>query len=272
MAASGGYWLASQAGKIIASSPTDLIGSLGVVVEEVDRSKQDESQGITRRVYTSTDAPDKRIDTSTDEGQKKIIAQLDDIHEIFASRVASGRGLSIKKVNSDFGHGGLLVAEKALASGMIDEVVGSINKMTTKSSSKSIVNGNKTAAVAESKKEKSMDIITLKKDHPGVYAQAVQDGIKEERERRNALSAIAKADPENENLSAVVAEAIEQGTMATDLAFNTKVNVAIRDGKAEDGENPPKVETMANIPTESGLDADSQVQADAALALIRGVK
>lgn len=274
MAASGAYWLSSQADRVIASSPTDLIGSLGVVVEEIDRTKADEAQGITRRVYTSSDAPDKRIDTSTEEGQLKIIAQLDETHAIFAARVASGRGVSIEKVNSEFGHGGLMVAEKALKAGMIDEVIGAIEKKKAILSPKPVVNRVKTAT-AENQKEENMDIDILKQDHSAVYSEAVADGeakgIKGERERRNVLSAIAKADPENKNLAAVVAEAIEQGTLATDTAFNTKVNVAVRDGKALVGENPPAIETVTAVVEGSALCPEDQKKADEVKAILGGL-
>ena len=44
------------------------------------------------------------------------------MHALFAERIASGRGITVEKVNADFGQGGLLLADLALAAGMIDTI------------------------------------------------------------------------------------------------------------------------------------------------------
>ncbi|MFW5955727.1 MAG: S49 family peptidase, partial [Rhodothermales bacterium] len=122
MAASAAYWLASQTDRITANSVASRVGSIGVAVEEYDMTQALENAGITRRVYTSTDAPDKRPDTRTEEGQAKIVAQLDDLHRVFARSVAEGRGTTEDEVNQNYGRGSILIAERALAAGMIDEI------------------------------------------------------------------------------------------------------------------------------------------------------
>lgn len=122
MAAGASYWLASQTDWITARHRMSRVGGIGVAAEEYDDSGALEKAGITRRVYTSTDAPDKRPDTSRPEGQAKVIAQLDDLHRVFARSVAEGRGTSVGWVNEHYGRGGLLIAERALAVGMIDEI------------------------------------------------------------------------------------------------------------------------------------------------------
>ena len=122
MAASAAYWLASQMDTLRVSAPTDFVGSIGVAVEIVDYRKQEESRGIQRIVLTSTDAPDKRVDYTTEEGQAKEIEELDAIHQVFVSRIATGRNVSIDKINADFGKGGVVIAEQALKAGMIDKI------------------------------------------------------------------------------------------------------------------------------------------------------
>ena len=124
MCASAGYWLASQLDTIVATSPTDFLGSIGVAVEIIDRTKREEAAGIKRISLTSTDAPDKRLDLATDDGQNKVIAELDALHNVFASRIQSGRGTTRAAIDKDFGKGGLLIAEEALRVGMIDKVAG----------------------------------------------------------------------------------------------------------------------------------------------------
>lgn len=127
-------------------------------------------------------------------------------------------------------------AEKAVA--MISQF--------TMESKPALPDTNKTAAKAEESKEaKGMTLEELKKENPSVYAEAVEEGRNAERERRNALKGIAAGDAENESLSAVIEEAIVNGIAVNDVALQTKVNVAIRDGKKLDGENPPVVATEA---------------------------
>ena len=122
MCASACYWLASQLDRIVCTSPTDFVGSIGVACELVDFSKQDEARGVKRYVLTSTDAPDKRPDIGTKAGRDKYVEELDALHDVFVRRVAAGRGVTADVVNADFGRGGVLIASRAMAAGMIDAV------------------------------------------------------------------------------------------------------------------------------------------------------
>jgi ClpP class serine protease len=122
MCASAGYWLASQLDRIVATSPTDFLGSIGVAMELVDMRDADAARGVKRYVLASTDAPDKRLDIATKEGQDKYVEELDALHGVFAARVASGRGVTVETVNKEFGRGGVLIAARALSAGMVDAV------------------------------------------------------------------------------------------------------------------------------------------------------
>ena len=55
-----------------------------------------------------------------------------------------------------------------------------------------------------------------------------------------------KADSGNKTLQTVCEEAIEAGTDGNDMAFQTKVQVAIRDGEKLDSDNAALVETAAD--------------------------
>ena len=123
MAASAGYWLAAQTKKIMAITPTAEFGSIGVAAEVFDNSKRDEKDGIKKHTIVSTGAENKRTDISTKDGRDKIKDRLTEIHDIFVTRVAEGRGVSEKTVRKDFGNGGVLIAGKALGVGMIDEII-----------------------------------------------------------------------------------------------------------------------------------------------------
>lgn len=242
MGASAAYWLASQADNIIAASPAAVVGSIGVAVETVDVSEAEAQMGIKRQVFTSTDAPDKRIDLSTEDGQERLVAELDDLHSVFARKVADGRGTTVDDVNTNYGRGGVVIAEKALRAGMIDNII-DYQKAPSLTGRKTTASSAEAEITEEESMEKEITLDVLRQEYPSVYQGAVDEGMKAERERRNALKQIAAQDPENEKLQDVVENAIEKGTASNDMALQTAVSVAIRDGNKLDGENPPEVET-----------------------------
>ena len=122
LAASAAFWLACACDKIEATTKIAVFGSIGVMVSYYDYSKYFEEAGIKHVVIISTDAPDKNLDPITKKGRENLIERLDKTHAIFAEAVAIGRKTTIEKVNSDFGRGGVLIAEDALKVGMIDKI------------------------------------------------------------------------------------------------------------------------------------------------------
>lgn len=239
--ASAAYWLASQCDLVGALSRSSSQGSIGVVVEYVDPSKAMEAKGYRVRTFTSTDAPYKRLDLDTDEGVAHLMAHLDEYHELFASAVAVGRGTTTEHVNSEYGRGGMMLADRALSVGMID-FIGQPPNLWWEQQIKttSAVGGSETAAVAAQNREaESMDIKTLKNDHPDVYDAAVADGVKIERARVAELHDQLEADPDNPQLQKVVSEAILEGKTVAQV--QTKLIVAVRQGAEDTGENPAKV-------------------------------
>ncbi len=174
VAASAAYWLASQADWIVALTPASRIGSIGVMAELIDRSGSDQKAGITRRVFTSTEAPDKLPDPATESGRIRVIKMLDDMHAVFAQRVAGGRGVSVEKVNADFGRGGMLIAADALAAGMIDQIT-SITKVRTGGVAPAAAAG----AANITDKGAHMTLEEMKAKEPDLYAAAVKVGREE---------------------------------------------------------------------------------------------
>lgn len=123
---------------------------------------------------------------------------------------------------------------------------------------KSGVAGADTAAKAEKIKEGVMDINTLKMEHPDVFAQAVEIGAKQERDRVTELRTYVDADPANGKVAAVVNEAISSGNTAAQIM--ARLQVAIRDGGREAGENPGIVATAVD-PMQGLDDIDRQAMA-----------
>lgn len=241
MAASAAYYLASQADHIVALSPASRVGSIGVAMEEYDDDEAMARDGVAHRVYTSTDAPDKRPDTKTPEGRAKLVAQLDALHEVFVRRVAEGRHVEPAKVSKDFGRGGVLTAERAMAVGMIDEVIGSHLSRPVFDAGVAGSAASATAAVSHIE-EVHMDLSQLKAEHPDLVAQisaeAEDAGIKKERTRREALLAFkGKSDAVDIAVEAAIAsgETYEQAMPKITAAAVFSLP----------GENPPAVGTKA---------------------------
>lgn len=120
MACSAAYGLASAAGKIEATSEAAEFGSIGVAVtymvwdDEVD--------------ITSSEAPEKRPDLKTEEGKAVVRKHLDQVHDLFVSRIAEGRSkatggtVDAAKINADYGRGSVMLASAAKRAGLIDKL------------------------------------------------------------------------------------------------------------------------------------------------------
>lgn len=121
MAASGGYWLASAASKIIVSDAA-MLGSIGVVLGIPDRKAADERRGIRTFEFVSSQSPGKRPDPADEKGKTQIQTMVDDLAEVFIAAVAKYRGVSAEDVVTKFGAGGMKIGAKAVAAGMADEV------------------------------------------------------------------------------------------------------------------------------------------------------
>lgn len=121
MAASGGYWIASAADRVVVSELA-ILGSIGVVLGVEDKTAAEERRGVRNIQFVSSQSPGKRPDPTTDQGRTQIQTMVDDLAEVFISAVARNRGVSTEDVISKFGAGGVKIGAKAVAAGMADEV------------------------------------------------------------------------------------------------------------------------------------------------------
>ena len=173
MAASAAYGLASQADEMVAHNRASAVGSIGVAVDAFVNES--------RVSITSSNAPDKRPDITTAEGKATIVAQLDAVAGLLDEAVAEGRKTTVKKVNADFGQGGVLLADEALKRGMIDSIGSSNTKTATAQTG------------GKPQEARSMDQATLKAQHPDVYAAVKAEGQNEERDRVGAHLTMGEA-------------------------------------------------------------------------------
>lgn len=116
LAASAAYALAAAAGPIEAKGPASSVGSVGVVATVALEP------GVVS--VTSSNAPNKRPDCSTEAGRAVVREELDQIEALFIEHIARGRRVTTEKVKSSYGRGSVLLARRALESGMIDRIGG----------------------------------------------------------------------------------------------------------------------------------------------------
>jgi ClpP class serine protease len=119
LAASGAYWLAAAAGRIVADETAQL-GSIGVLATIVDDRASEERHGIKRFEIVSSQSPLKRTDPATEEGRAQIQAMVDKLASIFIAKIADFRGVTEQQVEQGFGRGATLPAAEAIGAGMAD--------------------------------------------------------------------------------------------------------------------------------------------------------
>ena len=162
--ASAAYMLGSQTGSIVAEGDLTMVGSIGVATYGIVSS-------MIKHV-ANTSSPKKRPDLATDEGVKVVQEELDDVYQILAEKIASGRKTTVDKVMTGYGEGAVMTARTALQKGMIDKIEKA--ESTTAATTAANIGGSR------------MDLHQLKSEHPEVYREAVAMGTKAERDRVQA--------------------------------------------------------------------------------------
>jgi ClpP class serine protease len=117
LAASAAYWIASAADEIVTDA-TGLLGSIGVVITLPNPGARS-SREI--RIISSQ-SPRKQADPTTESGREEWQTLADNLAEVFVSTVARNRGVSAETVQNEFGRGGIIVGEKAVAAGLADSI------------------------------------------------------------------------------------------------------------------------------------------------------
>lgn len=132
--ASGGYWIAAAASKIVAIGPSVETGSIGVIITAIDDTQYLKDMGVKIVKIVSRNAPKKDPDLSKKAGRDVIQDRADAIERVFIKRISEGRKVSEDHIIKKFGRGSVLIADDpdkskddALSVGMIDEVINKIS-------------------------------------------------------------------------------------------------------------------------------------------------
>lgn len=123
LAASAGYWLASQADEIV-SIPSGSAGSIGVFTAHQDLSKALEAAGIAVSLISAGKhkTEGNPFAPLSDEARAFLQARVDEAYGQFVKDVARGRGVSVADVRGGYGEGRTLGAKDAKAAGLIDRI------------------------------------------------------------------------------------------------------------------------------------------------------
>lgn len=234
---SAGYWLASQADKIVMHEAAGA-GAIGVCYPV-----EIEGEGDDRVVWlVSNVSPNKHPSVDSTDAAVQMQRFLNDLGEIFVSAVARGRGVSTNDVLTKYGQGDIFIAAKAVAAGLADSV-GSFETALALAKSGAVkteiinepvqtepaagddsTEENETMA-NEAKKTPSAEMVDtteitvdwLKQNMPDLYEQIVTEGATNEGERQAALDDMAPANEEEKQ--AIKAARTDRKMTAEKLAF-----------------------------------------------------
>ncbi len=122
IAASGGYYIASHATKIIAN-PGTLTGSIGVIMEIPNLEGLMSKLGIKTEVVKSGEKKDMASVFRGIKKEERAILQkvLDNVHDQFITAVAEGRKMPYEDVKQ-LADGRIFTGEQALKVGLVDKL------------------------------------------------------------------------------------------------------------------------------------------------------
>lgn len=126
LAASAAYWIGSSANEMVATSKTDVVGSIGVMCSWMDWSKRTETVGGVKREFFATKSVDKNKsfrDANSGDGRALITEMLDPINNEFMSAVKSNRRDKINLETEDVLTGKTYIASKGKQVGLIDNIM-----------------------------------------------------------------------------------------------------------------------------------------------------
>ncbi len=124
LAASGGYYIATNADKIIAE-PTTITGSIGVFGTLPNFKNLTDNIGINaEQVATNANTVTYSVFEPLSESQHRYIKEgVIDIYSLFTKRVADGRNLTAEQVE-EIAQGRVWTGKDALERGLVDELGG----------------------------------------------------------------------------------------------------------------------------------------------------
>ena len=120
---SAALWLGASANYTVAGK-TAIVGSLGVIMVHLDRSRQLADAGIKPTIIRA--GTEKALATPyeplSEKAQAGLQSQADVLYGVFLNHVASSRGVSATNGDKKFGQGRVFVGQQAVDAGLVDKL------------------------------------------------------------------------------------------------------------------------------------------------------
>jgi protease-4 len=159
VAASGGYYIACGADRIMAN-PGTITGSIGVIVESLNVEELLGKLGLRSVVVKSGKHKDlgSPLRPMTAEDRRLLQGVIDSVHEQFIRAVAEGRHLPLEKVRQ-LADGRIFSGEQARSLGLVDEL-GNLEDTIALAAQMAGIRGDPEVLYPEKKRFSLFDLLT----------------------------------------------------------------------------------------------------------------
>ena len=274
MACSAAYAIATACDEIYMMEDAE-VGSCGCYAHAVEYSDAYfEKEGFLHRVFRSKCSPKKNCSVITDEVEAEAFQEeIDALGEKYLRYVAKRRKCAYSDALENFGKGGVLMGEKAIAAGMVDGIktleelgieeadTGSTktNKVATEDGTK--INATENNSPLDGGEGDDMDINAMSEEQrretfealcslqPDLTDSIVKSAKDEERKRILALGELRNGSAE---VDAIVDSAVEDGRGAEAVAIDIVKAMKSAKDEVKDRRNA-ELDSLAEDTDEAGV-------------------
>ena len=274
MACSAAYAIATACDEIYMMEDAE-VGSCGCYAHAVEYSDAYfEKEGFLHRVFRSKCSPKKNCSVITDEVEAEAFqAEIDTLGEKYLRYVAKRRKCAYSDALENFGKGGVLMGEKAIAAGMVDGIktleelgieeadTGSTktNKVATEDGTE--INATENNSPLDGGEGDDMDINAMSEEQrretfealcslqPDLTDSIVKSAKDEERKRILALGELRNGSAE---VDAIVDSAVEDGRGAEAVAIDIVKAMKSAKDEVKDRRNA-ELDSLAEDTDEAGV-------------------
>ena len=274
MACSAAYAIATACDEIYMMEDAE-VGSCGCYAHAVEYSDAYfEKEGFLHRVFRSKCSPKKNCSVITDEVEAEAFQkEIDALGEKYLRYVAKRRKCAYSDALENFGKGGVLMGEKAIAAGMVDGIktleelgieeadTGSTktNKVATEDSTE--INATENNSPLDGGEGDDMDINAMSEEQrretfealcslqPDLTDSIVKSAKDEERKRILALGELRNGSAE---VDAIVDSAVEDGRGAEAVAIDIVKAMKSAKDEVKDRRNA-ELDSLAEDTDEAGV-------------------
>lgn len=242
MACSAAYAIATACDEIYVMEDAE-VGSCGCYAHAVEYSDAYfEKEGFLHRVFRSKCSPKKNCSVITDEAEAEAFQEeIDALGDKYLKYVAKRRKCSYSDALENFGKGGVLMGEKAIAAGMVDGIktleelgIEEADEGSTKTRKSAVkdgteINANENNSPLDGGEGDDMDINAMSEEQrretfealcslqPDLTDSIVKSAKDEEKKRILALGELRNGSAE---VDAIVDSAVEDGRGAEAVAID----------------------------------------------------